>query len=282
MRAPRPLAAVLAGVAAACVSSPGHLDPSTAEEPLTLAVSALSAPPRGAVSFTARGGSGGYRYTVTLNRSGATIDPGSGSYVAGPNAGVSDEVQVEDSEGHTASRGVDVGAGVAVSPPAVGMAPAGGPLSFGARGGSGAGFVWACAPCGSGGSVDPSSGLYQPGGVGDVNDVVQATDSLGNVGTARVNVGNVIVEPPSVTLVPGASRNFAGFVTTEMDVDVMWEVVEGAAGGAISSSWPHVYPNLAGCVYVAPSTPGTYHLRATSVVNPAKSRLAEIVVAAGP
>jgi hypothetical protein len=271
------LLAGLAG-AAACVSSPGHLDPSVAEDPLTLAVSALSTPPRGVVWFTAHGGAGGYHYTLATNRSGATIDAVSGGYLAGGRADVTDLVQVEDAEGHTASRGVDVGAGVALSPATVLMAPGGGAV-FSAGGGSGTGFAYSCAPCASGGSVHPSTGEYRAGGIGDVNDLVAATDSLGNVGTARVNVGDVIVEPPSVALAPGASRNFAALVTTETSLDVTWEVVEGGAGGAVTSAWPYVYPTLAGCVYVAPTAPGTYHLRAVSAANPAKSRLAEVVVA---
>lgn len=47
-----------------------------------------------------------------------------------------------------------------------------------------------------------------------------------------------------------------------------WAVAEGAAGGTISAEG----------VYVAPAAPGTYHVRATSAVDPARFASAPVTV----
>ena len=68
---------------------------------------------------------------------------------------------------------------------------------------------------------------------------------------------SVAVNPRTVTLTAGASQAFTAQVIGTTNPAVSWTVQEGASGGAVSSAG----------VYTAPSTPGTYHVVATSVVD---------------
>ncbi|HET9598159.1 MAG TPA: hypothetical protein VFP65_21410, partial [Anaeromyxobacteraceae bacterium] len=82
---------------------------------LTLAATKPSTPPRGALGFTAGGGSGTYAFSFAANSSGATIDRSSGAYVAGTVGSVVDVVQVTDSLGNTATLGIPVTAGLTLN-----------------------------------------------------------------------------------------------------------------------------------------------------------------------
>jgi len=146
--------------------------------------SSATTPPRGPVAFAASGGTGTDRtWSVEVNRSGATIDPATGAYVAGPNGGVSDVVKVVDSQGNTRLAGVAVTAAVSLSPD-IAIIPPGGTQGLAASGGNG-NFTWSMQSAPSGGTV--SAGTYTAGqGVG--TDVVLVTDSLGNTATARITV----------------------------------------------------------------------------------------------
>lgn len=61
------------------------------------------------MAFSATGGSGtGFMYTVSTSRSGGSIIPTTGAYVAGGVGGVTDVVTVTDSLGNTATSNVTV------------------------------------------------------------------------------------------------------------------------------------------------------------------------------
>ncbi|HMK74089.1 MAG TPA: hypothetical protein VK454_12165, partial [Myxococcaceae bacterium] len=146
-----------------------------------------SVPPHGGSAFTASGGSGtGFGWSLSTNASGGAINASTGGYTAGPTPNVTDVVRVQDSLGNTATQNVAVGPGVAISgPPSVTASTS---ATFTAGGGSGTGFTWSLSTNASGGSINPSSGLYTAGGVPNVTDVISVQDSLGNTAGANVAV----------------------------------------------------------------------------------------------
>ncbi len=182
----------------ATTSRPAPQSPPTCVPPfIRVAPTGGSTPPKGSLTFTASGGSGtGYAWSIDPNASGGSITQ-AGVYTAGPTgsgaATVTDTVRVADSLGNTAFAVVSVSQGVSVQPAAVTVPPKG-TAHFTAFGGSGAGFTWSLQANPSGGSIDAATGDYTAGSTAEVTDVVQASDSLGNVATASVAVA---LTPPS-------------------------------------------------------------------------------------
>ena len=82
----------------------------------------------------------------------------------------------------------------------------------------------------------------------------------------------VTVNPPEVTIVAGSQQVFAAVVTGSANTGVTWLVSEGASGGAV---------NTVGA-YTAPTTPGTYHVVATSNADPTIQANALVTVTAPP
>src|SRR5258708_5282508 len=74
--------------------------------------------------------------------------------------------------------------------------------------------------------------------------------------------------PTSATLGAGGSKSFAATVTNAANKNVDWTVVEGSAGGSVTT----------GGLYVAPLATGTFHVRATSQEDPTKFAAAAITV----
>jgi len=176
---------------------------------VSLTASATLTPPRGTLTFSASGGSGaGFIFAISANASGGTINSGSGVYVAGVAAGVTDVVTVTDGLGNVAAANVTVGPGVTVTPPAPSIAPRG-TITLSASGGSGTGYTFAIVTNGSGGAISLLSGVYVAGSVPASTDLVTVTDSLGNTGTASISVGGgVAVSPSSLTTPPRGSQAF--------------------------------------------------------------------------
>ena len=170
--------------------------------PLVVHADTAQLPPRRQVILTTSGGTGaGRTWSLTTNGSGATIDAASGGYTAGSTGSASDVVKVTDSGGNSATQTLAVTAGVSISPANASAAP-GGRVSFSAAGGSGSGYAWALAANASRGTINATSGAYAAGQTGSVTDVVQVTDSLGNVASANVSV----TAPPK-----GGGCSSAGF-----------------------------------------------------------------------
>ncbi|MBK5275601.1 MAG: hypothetical protein JJE30_11185 [Desulfuromonadales bacterium] len=67
----------------------------------------------------------------------------------------------------------------------------------------------------------------------------------------------------------GGSKSFTATVTGASNTAVIWSVIE-TGGGSVSSAG----------VYTAPSTAGTYHVKAASVADPSKSATAAVTVTA--
>jgi RHS repeat-associated protein len=100
--------------------------------------------------------------------------------------------------------------------------------------------------------------------------VADATQS----GAATVTVGeDLMILPSSASLAPGASQTFAAQVSGVTTPAVTWSVEEGAAGGSISPAG----------VYIAPATPGVYHVIAlSSSAGETVQGIATVVVGASP
>jgi predicted secreted protein len=165
----------------------------TVRADLSLSSTKVSVPPKGSWAFSAGGGSGtGYVWSLEPNRSGASVNPDTGSYTAGPVGSVTEGVCVTDSLGDAVCAEVAVGAGLSISP-ANAKVQTGGAQVFEVSGGSGTGYVWSLATDASGGNIPANKGSYVGGPTGNVTDTVKVTDSLGNVATANVTV----TSPPS-------------------------------------------------------------------------------------
>jgi PKD domain len=192
-----------------------------------------STPPRGALLFTATGGSGtGYTFAVTTNGSGGAFAAG-GNYTAGATGNTSDTVTVTDSLGNVAVLSVSVGAGIILNPAST-TSPPHGHVAFTAMGGSGTGYLYALSTNASQGSVD-ASGNYSAGSTGSVGDAVTVTDSLGNTATAAITVGpGLSVSPVHGALAPRGSLAFS--VSGGSGAGYAWSLTGAGSGGTIDAT----------------------------------------------
>jgi hypothetical protein len=78
----------------------------------------------------------------------------------------------------------------------------------------------------------------------------------------------VSISPASETLRTGGQRQFSGWDSTVGQYDVTWSLQEGAAAGTITADG----------IYTAPSTPGNFHLIATSSHNTSLSATASLTI----
>jgi hypothetical protein len=78
----------------------------------------------------------------------------------------------------------------------------------------------------------------------------------------------VTIQPASATLLVGTGATFTATVTGSENGAVVYSVVEGVAGGIVSAAGE----------YAAPSSPGTFRVRATSVADPARHADAQVTV----
>ena len=81
---------------------------------------------------------------------------------------------------------------------------------------------------------------------------------------------SVTISPTGVTLAESAQQQFTDTVTNGCGNGVTWKVVEGAAGGKITSAG----------LYTAPAATGTFHVRVTSAADPTKSATSTVTVTA--
>jgi hypothetical protein len=114
-----------------------------------------------------------------------------------------------------------------------------------------------------------------PTGAAPGHFVVTVTDTeSGKTISANGTVSSgttVSVNPPTPTMSVGDPQDFTATVGNTANTAVTWSVVEGAAGGTITTAGH----------YVAPATRGTYHVKATSVYDTTKSATATVTVQAG-
>ena len=192
-------------------------------------------PPRGARTLSAEGGSGdGYAWAFVENASGGALDADTGLYQAGPAGSVVDQVQVVDALGNTATASLTVTAGVSITPPAPTLAP-GSTISLQAEGGSGAEYEWSFVTNGSGATLVPAGSTfvaYAAGRTGDVTDVVEVVDSLGNTSRASIDVTSALsIAPPSPSVAPLATLELSATGGSGTGYIWLFSVVE--SGGSI-------------------------------------------------
>ena len=101
---------------------------------------------------------------------------------------------------------------------------------------------------GCGGGSPPGSGTSKPGGP-------NSPDAIS-------------ISPATVTMRVGGQQKFSGWDSTIGQYDVTWSLQEGAAAGTITADG----------LYTAPSTPGTFHLIATSSHNTSLSATAPLTI----
>ena len=137
--------------------------------------------PRESLPFLAFGGQPPYRWSLTANGSGASLDPATGAYQAGPAGSAADVVTVRDAFAQEASTTVAVGQALALGLADLVVRP-GVPTQLVASGGK-APYAFGFAPRGnrSRGTVDRLSGLYTPGANVGADDLVQVSDATGAV-----------------------------------------------------------------------------------------------------
>ena len=90
----------------------------------------------------------------------------------------------------------------------------------------------------------------------------------------------VTLTPASAEVGAGKGVDFSASVTGTDNVEVDWSLQEGDSGGRIVTRGAKAEAGQVSSLvqYVAPDTPGTYHLVATSKADPQQSAQAEITV----
>jgi MYXO-CTERM domain-containing protein len=206
----------------------------TVTNALAITPGTVSLAPRELLTFTGTGGSdAGYVWTLQTNNSGATFNPATAAYQAGATPLVADTIRLTDSLSNIATATVNVGAGVSLSPAAPTAAPRSG-LTFAASGGKAGAKTWSFQTNASGGTIGPASGAYVAGATGSVTDVVLATDSLGNTGTASVSVSaGVSIAPAAPTVVPRGALTLTA--SGGSDAGFLWALVTNASGGTLAA-----------------------------------------------
>lgn len=155
---------------------------------------------------------------------------------------------------------------VTMSPisPAMSVVPAGGNLSLSATvsGTTNTGITWSVLEGGAGGTIN-SSGVYHVDTSIAGTDTILATASADASVTQRalVTVGSVTISPSSSLSVTNTSGRitFSATVSGVSDPGVTWDILPTANGGTISAVG----------YFSAPTQPGVYRIRATSIVNAA-------------
>jgi hypothetical protein len=132
------------------------------------------------------------------------------------------------------------------------------------------GVAWSVSEGAAGGSIT-STGIYTaPSNPGTYHVVATSVADPTKIATATVTCVRVSVSltPTDVLVVTNASTQFSAQVTGSTNTGVTWSVREGAEGGSITSTG----------TYTAPSTPGVYHVVATSDADPRASASADALV----
>ena len=100
-------------------------------------------------------------------------------------------------------------------------------------------------------------------GVFLIGELLVAAALLSGCGGSAIHVGDVAIEPRSVTLSPGQTQVFAGSTVDGYLGNSVWSVVEGERGGSITDipNSQELLSRPTAVTYTAPMTLGTYHVR---------------------
>jgi hypothetical protein len=99
--------------------------------------------------------------------------------------------------------------------------------------------------------------------------ILACSGSRTTPGSADAAAVSVVVTPKVALVKVSGTSQFAATVNNASNTAVSWSVVEGAAGGSVSSSG----------AYAAPTVTGTFHVMATSQADATKTDTAEVTVA---
>ncbi len=115
-------------------------------------------------------------------------------------------------------------------------------------------------------------GTYHLRVVSQGDNTLTALIPITVVGTAS---SSVVIIPGSATLTLQQTTTFFGVTAGLLNNTVTWSIQEGASGGSLSGQTGNTTN------YTAPTTPGTYHLIATSQANGTLQATATITVQSG-
>lgn len=231
------------------VEQPSTVDPTpppTPSTPLVILPATVTIAVNNVVNFVASGGTSPYSYTV-LSGSGSVLST-TGSYTAGVTAG-SAVVRVTDAVGQISDAVIAINAGLQISPSSQSLNISGTQI-FGTSGGVNPVTYTLVS---GGGSINASTGLYTAGAVAG-SAVVRATDSLGNMSDANINVFDSLGISPSSTNV--SINATVGFSAAGGSAPYVYSLVSG--GGSINSSTG---------VYTAGGSVGSAVVRVTDAMD---------------
>lgn len=244
----------------------------TVTEPVVVTVSPASATlvPGATATFTATV-TGTSNTAVTWTASGGSITPG-GVFTAPMTAGNYTVTATSDADPNASATVM-----ITVAPVTVTLAPLtaslipNGTQQFTATvtGNPNTAVTWTA----TGGTID-ANGLYTAGtstGVFSVTATSHADPTQSALATVTISDVQVVINPKTVTMQAGSSRQFQVTVTGSTNTAVTWSV-PNTLNGTISATG----------YYTAPMTPGTYSVIATSVADPARSDTATVTVTAAP
>jgi hypothetical protein len=174
--------------------------------------------------------------------------------------------------------------GIVVSlAPLTAQVPPGGSTSFTASvtGSTDTGATWSVQEGAAGGSVTASGVYNAPAAEGTYHVVAASKADATILQVATVTVKSSVSAPPAgtVAVVLGPSSSavdacqtvaFSATVSGTANPGITWSVREGPSGGSITPAG----------VYTAPSSPGTYHVVATSAADPTRTAEGSVAVAA--
>jgi hypothetical protein len=236
----RPLARVIVPLLAALLSTACSRELGIpAKNPLAIEPPSRTLAPRQQITFTSRGGAGGYTYRFHGGVAGssadalkASLDPATGAYQAGPVGPATDVVEVVDRAGSLASATITIGPQLTLTPGAA-YPPPGGGATLVAHGGLPP-YDYAFAPRSnrSGGSVDHVTGAYSAGGNPGTIDLLQVTDAAGAV--SQVSLG--IVGSRQVAVPGGAAAIEVGDLNGDGLEDLLF-LAPDVGGARRLSTW---------------------------------------------
>lgn len=134
-------------------------------------------------------------------------------------------------------------------------------------------IVWSVQEGAAGGTIT-QSGLYTAPALAGTYHVVASGPLYNNAQATSAVVVHVIVgiSPTQITTTLGQVVSFSSTVTGSSNTGVTWSVQEGATGGTITAAG----------VYTAPATtPGIYHVVATSNLDSTQQAVATVAVGYG-
>jgi hypothetical protein len=121
------------------------------------------------------------------------------------------------------------------------------------------------------GVIDPAGVYTAPAQEGAFHVVASSHADPAKTAAAEVKVARdvaVTVSPQSVTVQEGATQRFSAAVSGTPETRVTWSIAEGPAGGSVDASG----------LYTAPAAAGTFHVVATSAVDPSGNATAVVTV----